>query len=804
MAFPPFGSVSHMEYLVHGHPTAFLPHLTFSPAGGLPHASLLKLQHSLGAGGLFPRELLAQHDPYNPLLRMGLPPAPPVDSGVDPDVKDDPGADLEGHELWNSFHKLGTEMVITKSGRRMFPAFKIRLKGLDKKSKYILMMDIVPMDDSRYKFHNGKWTVAGKADPEMPKRLYVHPDSPATGEQWEQKIVSFHKLKLTNNISDKNGYHILNSMHKYQPRFHIFRCKDYLHLPYSPQRTLVFEETSFIAVTAYQNEKITQLKIDNNPFAKGFRENGGGRRDKRRLNTSGPCGAGEEEEGGSHDDMESPHPHHQSLHDEDHYNCSSDNDDDEEEICVDDADDDVDAVRVVSVFEDPGDDHDTHQEAADHGDNRLDITAESAGKVTDGEDLRPEVIHKAPLRVPTVCGGSRDRTPPPPTRQPTPDRKDTVNCSSSFISSSSYHHHHHHDLLPPSSHSDSTGEGGGGVSPSKPVYHLSLPAPPPPTPRKPVDFSAASLARPHVPEVPRSQEVKENAHPDLYEKENRFLREQRRCSSGKDQQQSPPNVTVGRPVVHPLFPAVCHPNAFFPGASAPPPLSAFPALPPLYINTSFSHGLHPASSAVAAAAVAAAAAAAAHHQRPSPTPLPPSVFAGHVQQALSAASHPKLVGGHPPTASPLSLRSAPHPLGFFPPPPRQGGAGGPVYPRLPPPHPHHHHHHHHHGGRYHPYALTPVTPPESQEPSSSVSLLPASPRTASPPRLLTSSGSPHHRHRDLSSPTTTTTTTGVIIKPIPTRGGCGEGGLNLVSPPSSSHSSSSSSALLLADSKVSV
>ena len=47
--------------------------------------------------------------------------------------------------------------------------------------------------------------MAGKADPEMPKRMYIHPDSPATGEQWMQKIVSFHKLKLTNNISDKNG-----------------------------------------------------------------------------------------------------------------------------------------------------------------------------------------------------------------------------------------------------------------------------------------------------------------------------------------------------------------------------------------------------------------------------------------------------------------------------------------------------------------------------------------------------------------------------------------------------------------------
>lgn len=54
-------------------------------------------------------------------------------------------------------------------------------------------------------FFCSRWIVAGKADPEMPKRMYIHPDSPATGEQWMQKVVSFHKLKLTNNISDKQG-----------------------------------------------------------------------------------------------------------------------------------------------------------------------------------------------------------------------------------------------------------------------------------------------------------------------------------------------------------------------------------------------------------------------------------------------------------------------------------------------------------------------------------------------------------------------------------------------------------------------
>lgn len=55
-------------------------------------------------------------------------------------------------------------------------------------------------------FVSSRWMVAGKADPEMPKRMYIHPDSPSTGEQWMQKVVSFHKLKLTNNISDKHGF----------------------------------------------------------------------------------------------------------------------------------------------------------------------------------------------------------------------------------------------------------------------------------------------------------------------------------------------------------------------------------------------------------------------------------------------------------------------------------------------------------------------------------------------------------------------------------------------------------------------
>lgn len=49
----------------------------------------------------------------------------------------------------------------------MFPPYKVKTSGLDKRAKYILLMDIVPADDCRYKFHNSRWMIAGKVMREM-------------------------------------------------------------------------------------------------------------------------------------------------------------------------------------------------------------------------------------------------------------------------------------------------------------------------------------------------------------------------------------------------------------------------------------------------------------------------------------------------------------------------------------------------------------------------------------------------------------------------------------------------------------
>ncbi|XP_033918034.1 T-box transcription factor TBX10-like [Melopsittacus undulatus] len=134
-------------------------------------------------------------------------------------------ARLEMGNLWQEFNRLGTEMIVTKAGRRMFPTFQVKLSGLDPLSDYVLLMDFIPLDDKRYRyaFHSSSWLAAGRAEPAAPGRVHFHPDSPAKGSQWMRQIVSFDKLKLTNNLLDDNGH-------------------------------------------------ITQLKIASNPFAKGFRD----------------------------------------------------------------------------------------------------------------------------------------------------------------------------------------------------------------------------------------------------------------------------------------------------------------------------------------------------------------------------------------------------------------------------------------------------------------------------------------------------------------------------------------------------
>nr|XP_023022562.1 T-box transcription factor TBX20-like isoform X2 [Leptinotarsa decemlineata] len=161
----------------------------------------------------------------------------------------------------------------------MFPTVRVSFTGIRPDQRYAVLLDIVPVDNKRYRYayHRSSWLVAGKADPPAPCRICAHPDSPFTGEQLKKQVVSFEKVKLTNNEMDKHGHLVLNSMHKYQPRIHLVKrgegaSSHIQDLEQEEYKTFIFPETIFTAVTAYQNQLITKLKIDSNPFAKGFRD----------------------------------------------------------------------------------------------------------------------------------------------------------------------------------------------------------------------------------------------------------------------------------------------------------------------------------------------------------------------------------------------------------------------------------------------------------------------------------------------------------------------------------------------------
>ncbi|XP_059175688.1 T-box transcription factor T homolog 1-like [Physella acuta] len=174
---------------------------------------------------------------------------------------------LEDRELWEKFKEFTNEMIVTKNGRRMFPVFRASVSGLDPNAMYTLLLDFIQVDSHRWKYVNGDWVPGGKAEPAAPSCVYIHPDSPNFGAHWMKEPVNFSKVKLTNKLNG-GGQIMLNSLHKYEPRLHVVKVNS--RTQKKTILTFSFPETQFIAVTAYQNEEITALKIKHNPFAKAF------------------------------------------------------------------------------------------------------------------------------------------------------------------------------------------------------------------------------------------------------------------------------------------------------------------------------------------------------------------------------------------------------------------------------------------------------------------------------------------------------------------------------------------------------
>uniref|UniRef100_A0A3B1JGZ9 Eomesodermin homolog b n=1 Tax=Astyanax mexicanus TaxID=7994 RepID=A0A3B1JGZ9_ASTMX len=142
--------------------------------------------------------------------------------------------------------------------RRMFPFLSFSMAGLNLAAHYNVYVEIVLADPNHWRFQGGKWVTCGKADNNLQgNKIYVHPESPNTGAHWMRQEISFGKLKLTNNKGANTSSGQVNQYHQYRP-------------PHT--------HTQNYSMPTINYSQITQLKIDHNPFAKGFRDNYDSRR----------------------------------------------------------------------------------------------------------------------------------------------------------------------------------------------------------------------------------------------------------------------------------------------------------------------------------------------------------------------------------------------------------------------------------------------------------------------------------------------------------------------------------------------
>lgn len=93
----------------------------------------------------------------------------------------------------------------------MFPSLAVTISGLKPDAVYSLTLEILPVDNRRYKFVDTEWVPMGRVEKKQHHREYDHPESPKSGRYWMEKPVTFKLVKLTNNKSTEHIDQVLYS-----------------------------------------------------------------------------------------------------------------------------------------------------------------------------------------------------------------------------------------------------------------------------------------------------------------------------------------------------------------------------------------------------------------------------------------------------------------------------------------------------------------------------------------------------------------------------------------------------------------
>ncbi|CAI2348334.1 unnamed protein product [Caenorhabditis sp. 36 PRJEB53466] len=193
--------------------------------------------------------------------------------------------------LWSECFKLGHEMILTCTGRRIFPLLEYKIEGLDANKMYSICLHLDLVDNKKLRFSNRSWIET--LSPEMkrtPKRVWHHSGA-MTGRDWMEKPVSFDQVRITNKLSKEEenpSYIHLHTQHRYIPVLSIYESVCEANETEKLVSTHRITHSQFITVTAYHMPEINTLKTNNNPYSTGSRK------DRRRGNQSPSSSSSEE------------------------------------------------------------------------------------------------------------------------------------------------------------------------------------------------------------------------------------------------------------------------------------------------------------------------------------------------------------------------------------------------------------------------------------------------------------------------------------------------------------------------------
>ncbi|KAF8359942.1 hypothetical protein PRIPAC_94937 [Pristionchus pacificus] len=186
--------------------------------------------------------------------------------------------ELVNPQLWEQFHAARTEMIVTKTGRKLFPKLDISVCGLDPRRTYGIHLRLQRADEKKYRYSSSTWSASADDDDAcFPRTPPVESNEgfAQLGEVWMAKSIEFTNFKITNNLEEsRKGMILVQTLHKYVPVIYIYDLTTgitHSNLASGMVKEEVLHLAEFITVTAYQSEAIKSLKTEHNPFAKGCR-----------------------------------------------------------------------------------------------------------------------------------------------------------------------------------------------------------------------------------------------------------------------------------------------------------------------------------------------------------------------------------------------------------------------------------------------------------------------------------------------------------------------------------------------------